>query len=93
MPANAAGRGSFGNLAGGGRRWVEFRIVLESAGLFHGDVINAGSNCLRIHFICAVMLSEAKHLWSIPLSGIGRKIDPRFFVFAQNDNLVCLLAQ
>jgi hypothetical protein len=23
------------------------------------------------------MLSEAKHLWSIPLSGIGRKIDPR----------------
>jgi len=39
------------------------------------------------------MLSEAKHLWSIPLSGIGRKIDPRFFAFAQNDNFVCLLAQ
>ena len=37
------------------------------------------------------MLSEAKHLWFIPLSGIGRKIDPRFFAFAQNDNLVWLL--
>jgi hypothetical protein len=39
------------------------------------------------------MLSEAKHLWFIPLSGIGRKIDPRFFAFAQNDNLVWLLTQ
>jgi len=39
------------------------------------------------------MLSEAKHLWFIPLSGIGRKIDPRFFAFAQNDNLVGLLTQ
>ena len=37
------------------------------------------------------MLSEAKHLWFIPLSGKGRKIDPRFFAFAQNDNLVWLL--
>src|SRR5438094_1701975 len=27
------GRGSFGNPAGGGRRWVELRIVFESAGL------------------------------------------------------------
>ena len=45
MPANAAGRGSFGNPAGGGRRWVEFRIVFESAGLFHGEVINAGCVC------------------------------------------------
>ena len=25
------------------RRWLEFRIVFESAGLFHGEVINAGS--------------------------------------------------
>src|SRR5438034_7586366 len=47
MPASAAGRGSFGNPAGGGRRWVELRIVFESAGLFHGEVINAGSRCLR----------------------------------------------
>jgi len=52
------------------------------------------------------MLSEAKHLWFIPLSGIGRKIDPRLkawprglrplrcsFAFAQNDNLVWLLRQ
>src|SRR5438094_9848070 len=39
--------GSFGNPAGGGRRWVELRIVFESAGLFHGEVINAGSRCLR----------------------------------------------
>jgi len=51
-------------------------------------------------------LSEAKHLWFIPLSGIGRKIDPRLkawprglrplrcsFAFAQNDNLVWLLKQ
>ena len=45
MPANAAGRGSFGNPAGGGRRWLEFRIVFESAGLFHGQVTNAGSRC------------------------------------------------
>ena len=27
---------------GGARRWLEFRIVFESAGLFHGEVINAG---------------------------------------------------
>jgi len=26
---------------------VEFRIVFENAGLFHGEVINAGSRCLR----------------------------------------------
>src|SRR5436309_12837004 len=50
---NAAGRGSFGNPAGGGRRWVELRIVFESAGLFHGEVINAGSrrNSGRLNFI------------------------------------------
>src|SRR5437867_8673188 len=42
------GRGSFGNPAGGGRRWVELRIVFESAGLFHGEVINAGSRCHKL---------------------------------------------
>ena len=36
MPANAAGPGSFGNPSGGARRWLEFPIVFESAGLFHG---------------------------------------------------------
>ena len=40
-------RGSFGNPTGGGRRCVELRIVFESAGLFHGEVINAGSRCHR----------------------------------------------
>ncbi len=49
MPANAAGRGSSGNPAGGGRRWVEFRIVFESAGLFHGEVINAGFVCHKLN--------------------------------------------
>ena len=49
MPANAVGRGSFGIPVGGGRRWVEFRIVFESAGLFHGEVINAGFVCHKLN--------------------------------------------
>ena len=43
MLVSEAGRGSFGNPPGGGGRWLDFRIVFESAGLFHGRVINAGS--------------------------------------------------
>ena len=42
MPASGAGRGSFANPLVVRRRWLEFRIVFESAGLFHGEVINAG---------------------------------------------------
>ena len=58
MPANADGRGSFENPAGGGRRWVEFPTVLENAGLFHGKVINAGSVCRRIHVADALRCSH-----------------------------------
>jgi hypothetical protein len=39
----------------------------------------------------AVMLSEAKHLWSNPLG--DSRIDPRFFDFAQNDTEIWLLVQ
>src|SRR5438093_1803658 len=59
MPANAVGRGSFGNPAGGGRRWVKFRIVFESAGLFHGEVINAGFVCHKLNHYRAVMSATA----------------------------------
>ena len=58
MPATADGRGPFGNPSGGGRRWVEFPIVLESADVFHGEVINAGSNYHRIHAAEALRCSH-----------------------------------
>ena len=73
MPANAAGHGSFGNPTGGGRRWVEFRIVLEGAGPFHGEVINAGSNCHRIRFADALCY---RHRAASPcVSGHRRRLD------------------
>ena len=79
MRANVVGHGSFGNRVGGGRPWLEFRIVLESAGLFHGELISAGFDFLRDSFDrCALMLTEAKHLCSITLHGVDQKADPRF---------------
>jgi hypothetical protein len=45
MPASEAGPVSFGSPPGGGRRWLEFGLVFESARLFHGQVTNAGSRC------------------------------------------------
>jgi hypothetical protein len=64
MPLNVAGRGSSANPCGGAKLWPGFRIFCESAGLFHGQVIDAGLLCPRIRRL-AVMLSEAKHLWRL----------------------------
>src|SRR5216117_4036187 len=45
MRASGARPGWFANPPGGGRRSLEFRIASENAGLFHGQVTNAGLHC------------------------------------------------
>ena len=59
---------------GGARRWLEFRIVFESAGLFHGEVINAGSRC---HKLSSLSRCHVRHGGFVPW-----RIEP--FDFAQD---------
>jgi hypothetical protein len=59
-------------------------------GLTEGNEEGVGRCCDGIHLINgAVMLSEAKHLWSTPLE-IGRELI-RDSCFAQNDTVGRLL--
>ena len=57
-----------------GRRWLEFHIVFESAGLFHGEVINAGSRC---HKLSSSSRCHVRHGGFVPW-----RIEP--FDFAQD---------
>src|SRR5438034_9956938 len=53
MRASEGGPGQFGNPPGGGRHWLEFRIVFEGAGLVHGEVTNAGLRCPEtVKWVC-----------------------------------------
>src|SRR5439155_14105195 len=65
MRASEGGPGQFGNPPGGGRHWLEFRIVLEGAGLFHGQVTNAGLRCPEaMKWICCQL--GARERYAIP---------------------------
>ena len=65
MRASEGGPGQFGNPPGGGRHWLEFRIVFEGAGLFHGEVTNAGLRCPEtVKWICCQL--GAREHYAIP---------------------------
>jgi glycosyltransferase involved in cell wall biosynthesis len=50
---------------GGGRRWLEFRIAFENAGLFHGQLTNAGLRCHKtVKWLCCQL--GAREHYAIP---------------------------
>ncbi len=65
MLVSAGGRGLFANPPGGGRRWLEFRIVFEGVGLFHGQVTNDGLHChSTVKWLCCQL--GARERYAIP---------------------------
>src|SRR6266516_1681640 len=72
MRASGARPGWFANPPGGGRRSLEFRIASENAGLFHGQVTNAGLRCPEtVKWICCQL--GAREHYAIPRALLRRR--------------------
>jgi glycosyltransferase involved in cell wall biosynthesis len=65
MRASEGGPGQFGNRLGGSKDWLGFRIVFGGAGLFHGQVINAGFRCPETMKWLCCQLGAREH-YAIP---------------------------